>query len=248
MEIPFVKTGARGLLLSQIALAALLFSLPSCSGGASEKEGQHSAAKGFDISPHDLVPDGAVATQLSILGVHVTQDGWEIGSDPDWDGPPPLDATENPLTMVFEADGDASNSGSVTVTLPFQSVTDDPDVGPPTMTGRWWQEPRAGKQDNTVMYINFTVAGNVHGVDCTGKGDNICLLLRTYNTADPRGFLYVGAVMSGTFTLYGLFHESSSQGPVPGEQGNTKVISPTSQLLGQPCRLIISGWEPEELP
>ena len=237
MKLPFMKHGAAGLLLSQAALAALLVSsMPSCSGGGNDKE----TGVVRDISPHDLIPNGALETEVRILGVHVTQDGWEIGSDPNWDQDPSLDPTESPLIMRFEPDGATSNTGTVTVALPFQSVT-DADVGNPELTGTWWQAPRNGAQEqhNTVMYINFTVEGPVRTVAwCIGRGENICLHLRR-NILDPLGTVYVGAVMSGTFTLEGLFHETHTT-------DGMHIVNPTCNLASQPCILTIGGWVPEE--
>ena len=237
MKLPFMKTGARALLLSQAALVALLLSLPSCSGGGGKGEGTGTVR---DISPHDLIPDerSVLGTELRILGIHVTQDGWEIGTDPMYDpgipGATP-DETESPLIMAFDP------NGTVTVTLPFQSVTDDPDVGPPTMTGTWWQAPRTGAQEqhNTVMYINFHVEGAVRTVGwCVGTGENICLHLRRY-IQDPLGTIYIGAVSTGTFTLEGLFSEVHT---VDG----THFVNPTCNLMSQPCVLTIAGWQYDE--
>ena len=167
MKLPFMKHGAAGLLLSQAALVALLLSLPSCSGGGGKGEGTGTVR---DISPHNLIPDeSALGTELRILGIHVTQDGWEIGTDPTYDpgipGATP-DPTESPLIMVFNPDGATANTGTVTVTLPFQSVTDADAGAPPVLNGTWWQAPRTGAQEqhNTVMYVNFRVEGAVRTV------------------------------------------------------------------------------------
>lgn len=233
MKLPFMKTGAKVLLLSQAALAALLVStLPSCSGGGNDKE----TGTVRDISPHDLFPDASVlGTELRILGIHVTQDGWEIGSDQNYDQDPSLDPTESPLIMAFDP------SGTVTVTLPFQSVTDADAGAPPVLNGTWWQAPRSGAQEqhNTVMYINFRVEGTVRTVGwCIGTGENICLHLRRY-LQDPLGTIYIGAVSTGTFTLEGLFQEVHST-------DGTHIVNPTCNLMSQPCVLTIAGWQYDE--
>lgn len=233
MKLPFMKTGARVLLLSQAALAALLVStLPSCSGGGNDKE----TGTVRDISPHNLIPDdSALGTELRILGIHVTQDGWEIGSDPNYDQDPSLDPTESPLIMAFDP------NGTVTVTLPFQSVTDADAGAPPVLNGTWWQAPRSGAQEqhNTVMYINFRVEGTVRTVGwCIGTGENICLHLRRY-LQDPLGTIYIGAVSTGTFTLEGLFQEVHST-------DGTHFVNPTCNLMSQPCVLTIAGWQYDE--
>ncbi len=242
MKLPFMKTGARALLLSQAALVALLLSLPSCSGGGGKGEGTGTVR---DISPHNLIPDeSALGTELRILGIHVTQDGWEIGTDPTYDpgipGATP-DETESPLIMVFNPDGATANTGTVTVTLPFQSVTDGDAGAPPVLNGTWWQAPRTGAQEqhNTVMYINFHVEGAVRTVGwCVGTGENICLHLRRY-IQDPLGTIYIGAVSTGTFTLEGLFSEVHT---VDG----THFVNPTCNLMSQPCVLTIAGWQYDE--
>lgn len=233
MKLPFMKTGAKVLLLSQAALAALLVStLPSCSGGGNDKE----TGTIRDISPHNLIPDdSALGTELRILGIHVTQDGWEIGSDQNYDQDPSLDPTESPLIMAFDP------SGTVTVTLPFQSVTDADAGAPPVLNGTWWQAPRSGAQEqhNTVMYINFRVEGTVRTVGwCIGTGENICLHLRRY-LQDPLGTIYIGAVSTGTFTLEGLFQEVHST-------DGTHFVNPTCNLMSQPCVLTIAGWQYDE--
>ncbi|MCQ2371793.1 MAG: hypothetical protein MJ058_07080 [Akkermansia sp.] len=240
MKLPFMKHGAAGLLLSQLALAAVILALPSCSGGG-KNEGTGIVR---DISPHDLIPEGALQTEVRILGIHVTQDGWEIGTDPNWDpgipGATP-DPTESPLIMEFHPDGATANTGTVTVTLPFQSVTDADAGAPPVLTGTWWQAPRTGAQEqhNTLMYINFTVEGPVRTVAwCIGKGENICLHLRR-NILDPLGTVYVGAVMEGTFTLEGLFHEVHTT-------DGMHIVDPTCNLDSQPCIVTVGGWTPEE--
>lgn len=236
MKPPFMKTGAKALLLSQAALAALLVSaLPSCSGGGNGKE----TGTVRDISPHNLIPDeSALGTELRILGIHVTQDGWEIGTDPTYDpgipGATP-DGTESPLIMAFDP------NGTVTVTLPFQSVTDEDAGAPPVLNGTWWQAPRTGAQEqhNTVMYINFRVEGAVRTVGwCVGTGENICLHLRRY-IQDPLGTIYIGAVSTGAFTLEGLFTETST---VDG----THFVNPTCNLMSQPCVLTVAGWQYDE--
>lgn len=236
MKLPFMKAGARSMLLSQVALAALLFSLPSCGGGGNDNKGQDIVR---DISPHDLIPDESVlGTELRIIGIHVTQDGWEIGTDPTYDpgipGATP-DETESPLIMVFDPDG------TVTVTLPYQSVTDEDAGAPPVLNGTWWQAPRTGAQEqhNTVMYINFRVEGAVRTVGwCVGTGENICLHLRRY-IQDPLGTIYIGAVSSGTFTLEGLFTEAHTA-------DGTHFVNPTCNLMSQPCVLTVAGWQYDE--
>ena len=234
----FTKRGALGLLAAQAAAALLLLTLPSCGGGGNEE-----TAKGPDISPHDLVPEGSNAVELRIIGIHVLYVGWEIGSDPAYDDPGLLDETETPLTMVFEANGATPDTGTVTVALPNASVAYE--EGLPMLNGTWYQAPHTDKQPNTIMYINFRAEGDIPhpgGAEppthCVATGENICIHLRTYSFAE-RGTELIGATMSGKLTLEGPFRELNSR-------DGTHMITPTYELSSQPCVYTVPDWAPEE--
>lgn len=236
MSHHFTKRGIMGLLAAQAAAALMLATLPACSGG-----GDEGSWKSPDISPHDLVPEGANAVELRFVGIHVLYTGWEIGTDPEHDpgipGATP-DDTESPLTVVFEGNGATPDTGTVTVALPFSSVAYG-DAGSPVLTGTWWQAPRAGNQPNTIMYVHFRAEGDVLQTPCIATGDNICIELRSYTFA-ARGTEFVGAVMSGHFSLEGPFSASSTRDGVHS-------ITPDYDLYSQPCIYTVAGdWTPEE--
>lgn len=264
MKLPQTVRGIVRILSIPGAMAFMLLALPACSGkGSSGKD--NSVIR--DISPHDLVPEGATATEVRFIGVHVTHSGWEIGSDPNVDDPA-LDPTEHPLLMVFYPDG------TMEMTLPLESVRDaqelqiDPAFEGPHFTGTWNQPAHTPTQHNRVMYINFRANGTIPTtnqiahpdgyIHCLATGQDICLHLRwnfanTYIDArtDPYGtpedYTCVGNSIRGYMTIEGLFEERNSEGTVvPQEPPHGYIKNPTYTFISEPCFYTVKAWRPAD--
>lgn len=274
MKSPLTKRGIGSVLAVQAAAALMVAALPACSGGSGADDSEKAPVR--DISPHILVPEGATAAELYIIGVHTTMSGWEIGSDPGADSPA-LDPTEFPLRMTFLPDG------TMEMFLPISSVRDaellqvDPNFQGPHFVGTWQQSDHVANQHNRVMYINFRAHGDIATtnqgahpdgfIHCWATGQDICLHLRW--NFDPNinrssgeialpaaaggvdnetDYVCVGDTIRGKVTLEGLFEEDNSQGTTgrPDDAAHIYVKNPEYNLISEPCFYITRGWRPEE--
>lgn len=240
MKSPLTKRGIGSVLAVQAAAALMVAALSACSGGSGADDSEKAPVR--DISPHQLVPEGATAAELYVLGTHITMSGWEIGTDPQADGGDP---TELPLRMTFRPDG------TMSMILPLESVRDAAELevnpayeGPP-FEGTWQQSDHVATQHNRVMYINFRATGTIPTtnqaahpdgyIHCTATGQDICLHLRwNFDPSVDRSsgeialpaaaggvdnetdYVCVGDTIRGKLTLEGLFQEENSQGTVGG--------------------------------
>lgn len=271
MKFPLTKRGIGSALAIQAAAALMLVALPACTGGSGADDSEKAPVR--DISPHSLVPEGATAAELYVIGVHITMSGWEIGTDPGVDGGDP---TERPLRMSFRPDG------TMEMWLPISSVRDaellqeDPDFQGPYFVGTWQQSDHVADQHNRVMYINFRAHGDIATtnlaahpdgfIHCWATGQDICLHLRWNFDPDvdrssgeiplpdaaggvdnETDYVCVGDTIRGKLTLEGLVEEDNNQGTVPDrEPAHVYIKNPEYNLISEPCFLIVRGWRPEE--